>query len=340
MEMLVLGRRKVVVWAIAIGTIGGSGCGGVTRLGSTNEGRGASSGSDADGGAGGGANLTTGGRASLGSGGSAGAPCRGAECGPGGQSAGAGGQPAGGFGSGGRSAGGALPGGAGMGGRIFDAGSDPGRNRVAPGESCHRLSIIQCAAEAFCCPSAPALEMCRQNMLAACNQYGAFEHIASNPVIGYDIDRAEAALGEFERRASSCDTGIVRWAISDAGFRGVARGTLPPGADCQPMASMPYNLLVSVGYLGSCAEPEKMACFGEAPNWTCAPRSDLGGPCMTELNCIDGLHCEWIGPGGRCVERKPNGAACGQMFECQSLHCDVRGVCADPTVTDVYCLLY
>jgi hypothetical protein len=181
-------------------------------------------------------------------------------------------------------------------------------------------------------------------MAEACTQGPYFRTIVENPVIGYDIDRAEVAFSEFERRASSCDLGIVRWAISDVGFRGVARGTVAPGEDCLPF-STPSEPLVMLGHLGSCAEPEKMSCLGlmpsnPPPKWTCAPRAPLGGPCITDLNCLDGMHCEFIAPVGKCVERKPDGAACGQLLECQSLRCDMNGLCTAPTITDVYCLPY
>jgi hypothetical protein len=338
---IVLGRQRITLgWAIAIGAIIEGGCGGVTRIGTTNEGRG---GSVSDASAGGSENVTAGGRSNSDTGGSAGASCRGAACGSGGRVAGAGGRPGGAFGTGGRSTGGASTGGTATGGRTFDAGSDPGRNRVPPSEACDRLSTIQCAAEIFCCPAAPTLELCRQAKAGACNLGGYFDDLAGDPLVGYDIDRAEAAFSEFEKRASACDPTIVSWSISDPGFRGVARGTLPPGANCAPASP---NDAGSVGkyiaFLGSCADPEKMGCFGspEEQTWTCTPRSTLGGRCLTELNCVDGLHCEYGLPEGRCVERKANGIPCGSMLECQSLHCDVSGRCAAPTVADIYCLPY
>jgi len=203
------------------------------------------------------------------------------------------------------------------------------------------LSTIQCAAEAFCCPSPPAIEQCQRARAETCNQNGFFDAIFGSPVIGYDIDRAEAAFSEFEKRASACDPGIVRWAISDAGFRGVARGTIPPGADCMPTGPTSSDPVRNFAQLGSCAEPEKMTCLGLAPSkWVCSPRSALGGPCISDLNCMDGLGCNFMSPMGSCVERSANGIPCGTLLECQSLHCDVTGVCADPTIVDLFCLPY
>lgn len=330
-------QRLVLHWAIAIGSVVDGGCGGVTHVGTTNDGHGASgSGTDVDASAGGGGQ---GGSTGSTGGGSAGVACRGVACGSGGRVLGSGGRSPS---SGGSSVGGAADGGVGTGGGTFDAGSDPGRNRVPPNEACARLTTIQCAAEALCCPTAPALEVCRQAGTDACTQGGYFDAIVGSPVIGYDIDRAEKAFAEFEKRASVCDPTIVRWAISNAGFRGVARGTLPAGAACMPILPSDASPLDAIGYLGACADPETMSCFGssvQSPTWTCIPRSAVGGPCFVDLNCSDGLYCELAQPIGHCLARKANGSPCSSPLECESLYCDYsRGVCARPTLADVYCL--
>lgn len=224
------------------------------------------------------------------------------------------------------------------GARVFDAGSDPARNHVPPGHVCERLSTIQCAGEAFCCPNPGTFDACKQGMLGACQQY--MDAWSANPMAGYDLDRAFAAFTEFEKRASVCDTSLMAWALGNDGFRGVARGTVPPGERCLSIDAGATRL-EDVALLGSCADPESYACmFSDNPaRWVCTPRGATGDRCFTDMNCLEGLYCDMARPQSRCAPRKPNGAPCNWLLECESMSC-TNGLCGPATLESVYCLAY
>jgi hypothetical protein len=197
-----------------------------------------------------------------------------------------------------------------------------------------------CAAVRSCCPGAPVLDMCETQMAELCRSSAYLDLISQNPVLDYDIDRAEAAFSEYEKRASACDPEIVIWAFSDRGFRGVARGTVPPGGVCSPPpGQVGFD---NIAFMGSCSEPEFNACLGSpaVSEWTCAARAGAGGRCMTDLNGVDGFYCNGQSPTSVCAPRKPLGAPCSQLLECQSLRCDSNGRCMSPTVATVYCQLF
>jgi hypothetical protein len=313
-------------------------CGGTTRLGKTGEGGAAGTGGTrADSGAAeSGGIATTGGRRGGGSGGCVG-------CGTGGRTTGgvfgSGGQTTGGvFGSGGRvvvdasasdaaSRGGVAP---------FDAGSDPDRNRVLPGHVCERLTEIQCASEARCCPTTSSRDVCMRERLARCQSARYLDLLSQSPMIAYDVDRAEAAFTEFEKRASRCDLDILQWMFSDAGFRNVTLGTIAPGGDCTPRTDGGFP----IEYLGSCAEPESYSCVNTTPTgdtWKCMPRGMIADPCYTDYNCRDGLSCQYDQqPVRMCGMRRPDGMPCVLFTQCESFFCDA-GACKPATLEKVYC---
>jgi hypothetical protein len=236
-----------------------------------------------------------------------------------------------------------VDGSAGTGGRAFDAGDDPLRNRVPAGKSADRLTTIMCAAEEHCCPKSDrSFGACKQAMMASS---AALDRWATLPELGYDVDRAEAAFSEFEKRASVCDTDILPWVISNAGFRGVARGTVQPGASCLSSdggTNPDSDAATQAALLASCALPEVNACMIQSStNWVCAPRSDSGGPCITDMNCLDGLYCQGIYRYSTCAPRVPNGETCTFQSMCESLNCDVANSrCVPGTLESVYCLPY
>jgi hypothetical protein len=335
---------KESLWfALALGA-SFAGCGGATRLGTT----GGDDGANDSGGA------STDGGSRLGEGGATtgGFRSAGGRYGPGGRSAGgrfgAGGRPATGgrfFGGAGgfdadASIGGRGDGGFNTGGRVFDAGDDPLRNRVPAGKVCDRMTTIMCAGDQYCCPrNDHSLGACKQAMMNSCAPY--MDPWSAHPALAYDMDRAEAAFAEFEERASACDTGIVPWVLSNAGFRGVARGTIQPGSSCFSFDGGAVTT-DSISMLGSCGVPEAYACMYESPNnWVCAPRSDSGGPCFTDMNCLDGLYCEAMGSLSKCAPRKPNGESCLNLLMCESMNCDMAtSRCLPATLETAYCLAY
>jgi hypothetical protein len=336
---------KESLWfALALGALF-VGCGGATRLGSTGRDDGAddSGGASMDagslGGAGGastggirygGGRYSTGGRSAGGRFGTGGRPATGGRYFGG----------AGGFAPD-ASIGGRGDGGFSTGGRVFDAGDDPLRNRVPAGKVCDRLTTIMCAGEQYCCPrNDRSLGACKQAAMNGCTSY--LDPWSANPALAYDIDRAEAAFGEFEKRASACETGIVPWVISNAGFRGVARGTIEPGSSCFTFEAGAPITTDAIALLGSCAGPESYSCMYDPPSrWMCAPRSDIGGPCFTDINCMDGLYCVTLGSLSKCAPRMPNGATCSSPLACESMNCDYTvSRCVPATLESVYCLPY
>jgi hypothetical protein len=227
----------------------------------------------------------------------------------------------------------------GAGGAPFDAGSELERNRVPAGRVCDRLTTIQCAGEEHCCPRARSFDACKQAMANLCTRSIYLDAISADPAIGYDIDRAQAAFTEFEKRASVCDLTIVGWALSTYGFRGVGRGTIPPGGACMGVdGGGPYDAIARVV---ACEKPEMYACLG-APGtpWTCSPRGITGSSCVTDMNCVDGFFCDYtVTPRAQCAQKKPNGATCLSLLDCESWSCQ-SGVCTPPTAETTYCLPY
>jgi hypothetical protein len=327
-------------FALALGVLF-AGCGGATRVGTSGDHGGSreSGGTSIDaaglGGSGGavfGGNPFTGGRRATGGRGPGGS------AGPGGGPT-SGGPPVGGAGGFEVDASlGGSDGGLGAGGRFFDAGDDPLRNRVPAGQVCDRFTTIQCAAERYCCPRTDrSFDACKQGMQPSCHQF--FDVWTLEPEVAYDIDRAQVAFDEFEKRASVCDLTIVPWAISNAGFRAVARGTVEPGGTCVPLDAGPVTLQL-IGRLAWCSMPESFACMAQPTNIAiCAPRGAAGDPCFTDANCLDDYFCD---PGQRaCAPRGPDGSPCSSLLFCQSMNCDPnKNLCVPATLESVYCLAY
>jgi hypothetical protein len=328
-------------FALALGVVF-AGCGGTTRLGTTGE----------DGGSreAGGAPDDAGGPGGSGGAGSGGAPFTGGRRATGGR--GSGGR----LGSGGRPATGGQPfagsggdvdaslggsGGLGASGRFFDAGGDQFRNRVTAAQACDRLTTIQCAAERYCCPRDDrSFDRCKQ---ALGNYYCQYIDVWSvQPVVAYDIDRAQAAFDEFEKRASACDTTILPWAISDSGFRLVARGTIAPGGTCYSLdAGAPTTDVFA--FIASCGVPEAYSCLPDPASnrAVCAPRSAIDGACYTDLNCLDGLFCDSTRQPPVCAPRRQNGAPCSTPLACESMRCEPQALrCVPATLESAYCLPY
>ncbi len=231
----------------------------------------------------------------------------------------------------------------GGGGNGFDAGSDPNRNKVAPGSLCKRVAEIQCAGEAYCCAS-PGRDIaaCQMAQQTVCGTTLSLDTVAMDPVTGFDMTKSNAAMAQYEMLASKCDTSISAFAIATSGFRGVAAGTVDPGGKCNPDMSAMSRVAATAAALVSCKDPSTNACL-PAPSpmdWTCTPRADAGGKCFTDANCKDGLFCDNPNlslSGSTCGARKENGADCTLPNECKTLACK-DGKCADQTKDTAYCL--
>lgn len=225
----------------------------------------------------------------------------------------------------------------------FNAGTDPNRNKVRSGNICDRLSTIQCAGEACCCdrPSRDFNE-CKQGMMQYCREHLRLDSISSDASTGFDPVVAEQVFGEYEQMASSCDINVVSWGTSFAGLRGIIKGTIDPGLPCTPRTQWGDTLdEAGAAALVSCKDPATTACSHPAILlWTCSPRADVGGGCITDLNCVDGLYCDnpdLLVLGAVCKPRKAVGSACTLPNECQSLICR-SGKCVEVNQQNVYCL--
>lgn len=227
---------------------------------------------------------------------------------------------------------------------LFDelVGTDPGRNDVAGNEVCERLATIQCAGEASCC-AAPAgtFEDCKRSAKQGCvDQF--LDAIMANSIAGYDRVRASAVFGEYERLARQCDVNVVAWGASSEGFRAIARGTIGPGAKCQPsLEHLVRPGAIAAAHLVACASPETHACLPRRElEWACAPHAAEGGACFMDMNCSDGLFCTNSEAqdieGGTCTARKAEAAPCGFDSECLSFAC-LDGACAPTTRQTIYC---
>jgi hypothetical protein len=251
-----------------------------------------------------------------------------------------------GAGNGGVGNGGVANGGAGAGGAgrpVFDAGSDPNRNKVPGGQVCERVATVQCAGEAACC-DAPgrSFDQCKAVMKDGCIKQLYLDAVTANRVSGYDMNRAEAAFSQFETMARNCDPTVAFWGASATGLRGVAQGTIAPGQACNPSV---IDLLakkdVDAAYLASCIDPANMACLPQGTtNWTCVSRGGPGAPCITDVNCVDGVFCDnpkLLLTGASCKPRKADGSPCAAANECASLSCK-GGRCSVPGPQSAYCL--
>jgi len=223
--------------------------------------------------------------------------------------------------------------------RVFDAGTAPDRNAVTPGQLCERLSTLQCAGEAFCCPN-PTRDFaaCHDKYFTGCKNDLLFDEIAMQPAAKFDAANAERVFTEIERRASQCDVGIAPYGESPEGLGSMFLGTVGAGGNCRPS-----NLLqkaASGAALVSCTERTTEACLPGTVNWKCTPFVDAGGACFSDANCLAGLYCNNPGlalTGGKCIVRKAVGASCGQPNECESLYCK-GGSCVAADVNAAYCL--
>lgn len=221
--------------------------------------------------------------------------------------------------------------------------NNPQRNRVTPGNICDRLSAIQCAGEQNCCDD-PALDFegCKQGMLQLCRDEIRIDAISADPLTGFDSIFAEQAFTEFENMASRCDTSIVAWGASFEGLRGILKGTIDRGMPCTPSGDGGETLDEAGAIaLASCKNPQNTACAHPAVLlWTCSPRNSVGGACITDANCIEGLYCDnpnLLLLGATCKVRKAVGASCDWPNECASLICK-NGACVEANRQNVYCL--
>jgi len=223
--------------------------------------------------------------------------------------------------------------------RVFNAGTDPGRNTVHAGDICTRLAQIQCAGEAYCC-DAPGRDVaaCETAMRESCTDEAYLDAISGNSITAFDEATASTTFEELERLASICDPSIVSFSISRDGFMSMFRGTAAMGASCMPLSNDPK---LAAAKLASCTDISQVACLPTSIlSWKCAERGGQGSPCFTDVNCLDGMFCpnpELKIGSFECQQRKPIGGPCTWGNECESLFCDA-GACVEPSQRVAYCL--
>jgi hypothetical protein len=219
---------------------------------------------------------------------------------------------------------------------VFDAGSDPNRNKVVAGQVCERLATVQCAGEAYCCNNpGRTYDECYTAQLNGCNSVY-LNQITLNPIAAYNATKAEAAFTTFEQMASACDISVAKWAIETTGLRGIIDGTVAPSGNCS--STFLLDKAATAAALASCTSPDTNACL--TTTWTCAPRGPAGSACFTDINCVADVYCD--NPtlsltAGLCKARKANGVACATPNECLSLTCK-GSVCVAADTQTAYCL--
>jgi hypothetical protein len=228
----------------------------------------------------------------------------------------------------------------------FDAGSEPARNRIQPGQICSRVAAVQCAAEAHCCPMpAKALEACKSQLTSTCTSQAFLDDIGKNNVSGFNQAATEAMLNKLEEYAKVCDPQVAIWAGQTEGLRAMFQGTVAPNGQCKPSGlPSPANY---AAYLAACAQPKTQGCLfsGDGPNAppqtaTCAPRGAAGATCFLEVNCQDGFYCanpQMKYSTGKCTAQKAVGQQCTADVECMTLTCR-SAMCIEPTTTTAYCV--
>jgi hypothetical protein len=219
------------------------------------------------------------------------------------------------------------------------AGGDP--NAVNAAGICPRFAEILCAAEAACC-SAPGRDeaACQTDLESDCTSTFDAASIAADPAVGFDAAKAKAALSELENRTDSCATNVAAWSITSDGLRSVFGGSLDTGEACDPEGGAGNATVSALAVaLASCKSPATTSCLPAESGWTCAARSTASGPCLTDLNCQDGLYC-MLGNGlydGTCATRKAAGMECDADSECTSFVCKDDACAAENDQQATYC---
>jgi hypothetical protein len=225
----------------------------------------------------------------------------------------------------------------------FDAGSDPERNAVGPGELCDRLATLQCAAQAFCCeePSRTIVQ-CEKRMRSGCEDELYLDDIAAEQSSGFDPSAARAAFEKLEELAAECDPRIASEGVALSGLRGLVQGSVRPGGTCSPPSYpllLPSKRTAAIA-LASCTEPDANACMPSENAWRCEPLSGADEDCFTDLNCLPGLYCDnaRLSLSASCSPRQMAGASCELQTECESLACRDGQCAATDDVQAAYCL--
>lgn len=218
-------------------------------------------------------------------------------------------------------------------------GQEPDRNRIAAGEICERLAIIQCIAEMMCCDDPRrGLRDCLNRQQELCQEQLLADRVSMEKTAGFDPDLAEQAFNDLEAMSRNCDPDITPFETAPDGFGQLFQGSVNPGGNCEPADA---NMLAMVhAALAACKDPINNACLPSDNMWRCQPRGEQpAAPCFTDNNCVAGLYCDNPDPttaDGKCHNRTANGEACEKDHECVSLAC-WDDVCTPRNSQTAYC---
>lgn len=208
--------------------------------------------------------------------------------------------------------------------------------QVHVGDFCRELSEVLCEAYDSCCNMPTMTFDCVGTYRTPCEQE--LQPIFEDPRTGYDREIASEVLAEARdyirgrNGHPACDLELADWYADRAGFSRFLTGTVPAGGDCSPA-----DWTDGAAFL-SC-EGVAQACIAEliTMEGVCEPKHREGEPCLTYLDCRDGLGCS----GGQCRARAAVGQPCLTETDCESLVCDrpttLPGRCAVRTPA-IFCL--
>lgn len=222
----------------------------------------------------------------------------------------------------------------------YDAGpQDAGPPPIQGTEFCQRYAELVCDASSECCSTAPDpfdRTACITDISQMCRE--GFGTLILDPRTGYDAAAAGAVIEEGyayvrgEGAHDVCDLDAIDWLVNRDGFMRVLSGTRSGGSICTPMSLVPFDYPA----LFSCSGSD-LSCIAGSPDWVCQSRHTEGQSCALYWDCVDGMRCS---PPltGTCQTRLPNGQACNNGTDCESLVCTGEpGVCAPRTQDAIYC---
>lgn len=209
-----------------------------------------------------------------------------------------------------------------------------GLEPIAAEAFCAEVAQIMCEGHVDCCPM-PSVEVdpCVTDLTRKCSDR--LGGILLDPRTGYDARVAAEVSVEGRGYTSSCDSSLASWAGDRTGLLRVLRGTVEPGGECTPEGWLDF----AAAY--SCEDLGQGCVSGAAGRSYCVDLGREGDTCRTNDDCLGAFYCEGFMPfvsEGTCMPELPNGAACDESTDCQSLVCE-GGMCRPLNQESLYCAL-
>ncbi len=219
-----------------------------------------------------------------------------------------------------------------------DAGAQP----VASSDACNRFANVICEAVLRCCSvqrdgCVGREETCLRDCVNA-YQTTCLETIVpftTDPIAGYDPQIAGQVLWDLAGGAASCDPRVVEIFAYD--YIDIPPGSLSAGdTRCDPLDGLEFDVVRALYCEGDLECVSNGGLFG---TWMCGAQRAAGEPCVTYLECQDGLGC---GVGGVCGARQPAGGPCRLAGDCVSAICvgadAMPGRCLELNEYNAYCV--